>query len=82
MIDYEPLFKYMKRKHITGYRMIKMGFKRATWYNLRSGKPITTKTLDSLCNILDCNIIDVLRYVETKEDRILRDYIKTLENRQ
>lgn len=27
---------------------------------MKHGKPITTKTLDSLCDILDCEISDVI----------------------
>ena len=32
MISYEPLFKTMKEKKITSYKLQKAGFSRATYY--------------------------------------------------
>lgn len=38
MMSYEPLFKTMKRKGVTSYQLQKMGFNRATYYSIKSGK--------------------------------------------
>ena len=43
------------------YHLIfKEGFSASTLHRMKHGKPITTKTLDSLCDILDCEISDVI----------------------
>ena len=44
MISYEPLFKTMKEKGITSYRLEKMGFSRATYYSIRKGNSVSTNT--------------------------------------
>ena len=64
MISYEPLFKTMKRKGITSYRLQKEGFSRATFYSIKQGNSISTNTVDQLCRLLKCNVYDILEYRE------------------
>lgn len=35
---------------------------------IRSGKPITTETIDKLCRLLNCQPSDLIRYVPNKQD--------------
>lgn len=58
---FSPFYRTLLRKNITEYHLIfKEGFSASTLHRMKHGKPITTKTLDSLCDILDCEISDVI----------------------
>ena len=63
-VSYEPLFKTMKAKGITSYRLEKMGFNRATYYSIKSGNSVSTNTIALLCKLLDCRVEDVIEYVD------------------
>ena len=64
MISYEPLFKTMKEKRITSYRLGKMGFPLSNYYAMKRGENISTHTLNQLCKLLQCRVEDVLEYVD------------------
>ena len=64
MISYEPLFKTMKDKGITSYRLGKMGFPLSTYYAMKRGDNISTHTLNQLCRLLQCRVEDVMEYVD------------------
>lgn len=67
MISYEPLYKTMKEKGVTTYMLInKHGISRSLLDRLKHNRPISTVTLNDLCNILDCRVEDVL--VFTKDE--------------
>lgn len=63
MITYDPLWETMKRKGISTYALIKdYSFSRGTLDSLKQNKNISTATLNDLCNILGCEVQDVLRF--------------------
>lgn len=62
MISYEPLFRTMKEKGITSYKLAKMGFPISNYHAIRRGKNISTHTIDALCDILDCDVADVMEF--------------------
>ena len=65
MISYEPFYKTVFRKDITEYNLIyKQGFSANTLYRIKKGKPISTKTLDALCDALDCRVEDIICFVK------------------
>ncbi|MBR6777387.1 MAG: helix-turn-helix transcriptional regulator [Clostridia bacterium] len=65
MISYEPLYKTLKAKNMTTYKLInQFGLSRSLLDRLKHNKPITTVTLDDLCKILDCGVEDILVYVK------------------
>lgn len=68
MISYEPLFKTMKEKQITSYRLSKMGFPRSTYHAIQQGKGINTHTINQLCHLLHCNVYDIIEYIEDTEE--------------
>ena len=68
MISYEPLFRTMKDRGITSYRLQQMGFNRATYYSIKVGNSISTNTVEQLCKLLHCRVEDVLVYVEDREE--------------
>ena len=66
MISYKPFYETLFRKSITEYNLIyKQGFSANTLYRIKQGKHISTKTLDALCEALDCEVSDIIKY--TKE---------------
>ncbi len=64
MISYEPLFRTMKNRNITSYKLQKAGFSRATYYSIRQGNSISTNTVNQLCKLLHCNVSDIMEYIE------------------
>ncbi len=68
MISYAPLFKTMKDKHITSYRLEKMGFSRATYYSIQKGNSVSTNTINQLCKLLKCNVTDIIEYIDVDEE--------------
>ena len=63
MITYEPLYKTMKNKGVTTYKLINdFRISRSLIDRLKHNKPITTVTLNDLCTILNCKVEDVLKY--------------------
>lgn len=61
MISYKPFYETLLKKDITEYQLIfKEGLSANTLYRMKKGEPITTKTLDTLCFILDCEVSDIL----------------------
>lgn len=69
MISYKPFYQTLLKKQITEYALIyKHGIPANTLHRMKHGKAVTTKTLDELCFILDCNISDIVEYVKTDKD--------------
>ena len=63
VISYEPFYETLFKKNITEYNLIyKQGFSANTLYRMKKGKPISTKTLDALCEVLDCSVEDIICY--------------------
>ena len=68
MISYDPFYKTLFRKNITEYHLIyKQGLSANTLHRMRHGKAISTKTLDTLCSILECDVSDILCYRPDEE---------------
>lgn len=66
MISYEPFYKTLIDKNLTEYHLIyKEGISANTLHRMKKGLPITTKTLDLLCYILDCEVSDILHHDKT-----------------
>lgn len=68
MISYAPLFKTMKAKKITSYRLEKLGFSRATYYSIQKGNSVSTNTINQLCKLLKCGVSDVMEFIDEEED--------------
>ena len=69
MISYEPLYKTMKEKNVSTYRLInEFGVSRSLLDRLKHNKPISTVTLNDLCSFLDCRVEDVLTYIPDNKD--------------
>ncbi len=66
MISYRPFYETLYKKNITEYALIfKHGIPANTIHRMKHGEAITTKTLDVLCNILDCQVSDIIEFVKS-----------------
>ena len=72
MIIFDPLWDTMKKKNISQYYLIKQfGFSTGTLDALRQNRSITLNTLNDLCNILNCDVEDVIKYIPDKHPKEL-----------
>ena len=63
MITFDPLWDTLKSRNISQYALIKeYGFSTGTLDSLRKNRSITLNTLNDLCNILQCDITDVIEF--------------------
>ena len=63
MISYKPFYETLFHKGITEYHLIfKEGVSANTLHRMKKGSAISTKTLDTLCYILDCRVEDILLF--------------------
>lgn len=64
MISYAHLWETMKQKGATTYTLqVKGEISSSTVRRLKAGESVSTNTLDALCKILSCEIIDIIEYV-------------------
>nr|WP_296008598.1 helix-turn-helix domain-containing protein [uncultured Blautia sp.] len=64
MISYSPFYETLKKKNLSEYALIyKHGILPDTLQRIRHDKVITTKTLDTLCSVLECEVSDVIKYI-------------------
>lgn len=65
MIRYAPLWKTLKEKGISQYKLIEeYGVDNAQLQRLRDNAVVKTITIDRLCQILDCKVEDIMEYVK------------------
>ena len=65
MITYEPLWATLEKKNITTYQLLKnYNISRGMLDNLKHNRSITMNTLNELCNILNCDISDIIKYTK------------------
>lgn len=62
MIDYSPLWKTMKQKNISQYKLLKLGIDNKTLDGLKHNRNITILMLEKLCDILDCKPNDIVEF--------------------
>lgn len=63
MIVYDNLWKTMKEKGISQYKLIyEYGFSNGQLDRLRKNENINMYTLNTLCKILECEVQDIITY--------------------
>ena len=63
MIVYDNLWKTMKEKGISQYKLIReYGFSNGQLDRLRKNESINMYTLNTLCKILECEVQDIITY--------------------
>lgn len=67
MITYKPFWETLYKRNITEYELIfKHGLSANTIHRMKKGEAITTKTLDTLCYILDCEVNEIISHDKTQ----------------
>jgi len=65
LISYEPFYNTLLKKGITEYQLIfKEGFSANTIHRIKHGCDISTKTIDSLCYVLNCDVEDIIKHIK------------------
>lgn len=73
MITYDNFWKTLKKRNISQYELINTyKISRGLLYRMKKNDSITTHTLNELCDILECDVSDIIQYkkttsLETKE---------------
>ncbi len=64
MIKFDGLWVTLKQKGITQYQLIKEhGVSKSQLHRLRHNQSVNTNTVDRLCNILECDVGDIMEHV-------------------
>ncbi|MBE6674552.1 MAG: helix-turn-helix transcriptional regulator [Ruminococcaceae bacterium] len=64
MIVFDKLWLQMKQKGVSTYKLREeCGIDSKTIRRLKANKNIETKTLNKLCNVLDCKIEDIMEFI-------------------
>lgn len=64
LIVFDKLWQTMKEKNISQYQLIKnYGFSTGQLDRLRKNQNVNTYTLNTLCDILECNLEDIAEYI-------------------
>ena len=64
VIRYDPLWRTMRERKATTYTLIEIhGMSHATVQRLQKNMPVSTHTLNRLCEILDCRLEDIAEYI-------------------
>ena len=64
MISYRPFYETLLKNGVTEYHLIyKQGVSANILHRIKHGKNITLRTLDTLCQILNCGVSDIIEYL-------------------
>ena len=67
IITYEPLWETLRKKDISTYALIRhYSFSKGTLDSLKHNRNISTATLNDICNMLECDVGDVIRFTPDK----------------
>ncbi len=63
MITFNNLWKVMKGKNISQYRLInEYNISPSQLTRLKRNESVSTNTIDKFCQILDCDICDIMEF--------------------
>jgi len=67
MITFNNLWKVMKEKNISQYKLIhEYGISPSQLTRLKRNESVSTNTIDTFCKILDCDISDIMTFTNNK----------------
>lgn len=70
MITYEPFWETIRTSKESTYTLIKNhNISSATIDKLRKNKPLTTTTLNDLCQIFNCKLEEIAQYIPSENDQ-------------
>lgn len=65
MISYRPFYETLRQRGVTEYHLIyKESFSAHILHRMKHGQNITIRTLDTLCDILDCGVADIFEHIK------------------
>ena len=65
MITYDPFWNTIKEREVTAYALVnKHKVSNSTLTRMRKNKPMSTNTLDDLCNILNCEVDQIIKHTK------------------
>ena len=63
-LSYKKLFKMLIDINMTNTELIeKAGISKSTFYKMKNGENITTDVLVRICNVLECDVSDIVECV-------------------
>ena len=72
MIDYSPFWKTLETSDENWYTLTSRHYiSNSTLHRLKHNKDVSTKTLNDLCRILNCQMQDIIQYVPSDSDQKL-----------
>lgn len=64
MITYKNFWKTIREKNISQYKLINQhDISTSLIHRLKKEEPITTTTIDRLCEIIGCEVSDIISYI-------------------
>lgn len=70
MITYKPFWETLKNSPETTYTLIhRHQISSATIDRLRKNKPLSTITINDLCQILNCQVGEIAAYISPEEEQ-------------
>lgn len=67
-ISFDPMREWMKKQHISFYRLANEGIDAQRLQRLRHDRPVTTETIGKLCEIMQCQPGDLMEYRSEPKD--------------
>ena len=68
MIKYDRLWETLKEKGISQYALVtNYNISKSLLQRMRCNEGISTHSINTLCNILDCKIEDIAEFVKDKD---------------
>lgn len=75
MISFEPLRQLLKKREISTYYLRNkcgdLNLDSKTIKRLMNDESVSTNTLNTLCNILDCNLFDIIDYIPDIKEELM-----------
>lgn len=72
MIDYSPFWNTLEKSSENWYTLTsKHHMSHSTLHRLKHNMDVSTRTLNDLCRILQCDICDIVRYIPSDSDQTL-----------
>lgn len=62
VLDYSPMWEYMKIHGISQYYLLKHDIDSKTIFKLKHNENITLLTLEKLCRVMNCTSNDIVKF--------------------
>lgn len=67
MISYRRLWEKLKEEKVSQYRLQMEGISNSTLTRLKRDENVSTDTINKLCHILQCDVEDIMEYIEDQK---------------